>query len=164
MVSSSFTFSHPKLEWIHKLSLQEFWKAVSTRNKFAVVLLFYTFHSFPFSMELLGSMIPTSHRANIKYLNTGNCLWFLNSKNCATMQASSHRNCGREKNPKFQLGNCSVFLILANVIPLYFTYEKPLNIYSNQHIFLLHTVGHLLLCCIKYSISFFVFSSLPLSH
>lgn len=97
MVSSSCTFSHPKLEWIHKLSLQEFWKAATTRNKFAVVLLFYTFHSFPFSMELLGSMIPTSHRATIKYFNTGNCLWFLNSKNCATMQASSHRNCSREK-------------------------------------------------------------------
>lgn len=126
MVSSSCTFSHPKLEWIHKLSLQEFWKAATTRNKFAVVLLFYTFHSFPFSMELLGSMIPTSHRATIKYFNTGNCLWFLNSKNCATMQASSHRNCSREKK-KFQLGNCSAFLILVNVTPLYSTCEKTLN-------------------------------------
>lgn len=51
-------FSHPKLEWRYKLSLQEFWKVVSTRNKFAVVFLFYILHSFPSSMELLGSVIP----------------------------------------------------------------------------------------------------------
>lgn len=51
-------FSHPKLKWRYKLSLQEFWKVGSTRNKFAVVFLFYSLHSFPSSMELLGSVIP----------------------------------------------------------------------------------------------------------
>lgn len=77
-------FSHPELERMHKASLQEFWKVVSSRNELADVFLFYTLHSFPLSMELLGSFNPTSHTASIPYFNAGNCLWSLNSKNCAT--------------------------------------------------------------------------------
>lgn len=39
-----------------------------------------------------------------------------------TKQVSNHSNCGREKD-KFQLWNCSVFLILANVIFIFYMWK-----------------------------------------